>query len=339
MNYKIPVALFFLIASVSAVTYIQPTADTATVENNISDDEDIRLYEDEEKVGYVAMWRNERVEDGVERKAIWKNMSLDRWTAMKTNHLAEEKIIERLEDRFGNNSAKRVRTNIVQGDGYHFGINVTYDRHFDQAFSPEEFKETVPDKVKGTLHYSNLTNTATLPVFKNVIGTPNDSNYSITEFNSDYTIKKRPQDEIDFDAKLLNGDITPDSPAKIQLKLEINTEENISISSGAPSPFEVIHATSGDQRVCLGSKAYNKSEHVSDNICTEGGFMNYIMLLKEYEPGVIRRNYTINHISVREPGNYTVEEDISYQPGSPDDRSRRNRGVLEYEIMFNIAER
>ncbi len=140
-----------------------------------------------------------------------------------------------------------------------------------------------------------------------------------------------PGDEVSFDARLLDGNVTPGDPAKIELELKINSENNVSISTGAPYPFKTLSAVSAENRICVWSREYVKSQHVS-NWCEEGGMVNAVGLIRTHQPGdVIRRNYSIRSQDVEGTGSYVIEEDVEYQ-------TREAGKTLEYRISFNLAE-
>jgi hypothetical protein len=361
--------------------------ETVEVETDMTD-KDIRFYASQEKVAYVSSYSNEPY--GKDKN--YKNMTLDRYTALNTYHAAEEKVEETVKDSFGEKSTDKLRFDTERHGDSNFTLEVTYDRHYEHSFSYEELKEEVPDQVKGTINYRDHTNSVTLPVFTEAVGTPNDSNYSVESFNSSYEIRNRTgfavrfhesyseveedadimdvdqnynhlrarldtyaehpeeekysqstismtqegtlkalnnsdyvkyegtyynvtfempekpsQDAMSFNAELIDSSITPQNPAKMQLELEINTEENVTISGGPGYPFQVLYAVSGEKRVCMSSKKYEETEHVSDTICVDGGLVNAIGLMKEQKSGdVLSDNYTIKHQSVREPGDYIV---------------------------------
>jgi hypothetical protein len=172
-----------------------------------------------------------------------------------------------------------------------------------------------------------------------VLNNSDYAKYEGTYYNVTFEMPEKPsQDTMKFNAELIDSNITPQSPAKMQLELEVNTEGNVTISGGPGYPFQVLYAVSGDQRICMGSKAYEDSRDVSDNLCKKGGGTNQTLKIKEQKPGVIKYNYTISHQNVREPGNYHVEDHLNYRPGGVHDARDGERGMLNYELQFNITE-
>ena len=168
--------------------------------------------------------------------------------------------------------------------------------------------------------------------------------YDYIKYNSRYykLAYEEPEEikekKISFDAKLFGSDIHHNDPAKMQLELKIEADENVSISSGAPYPFKVLRGISEDSWICLSSKAYQESEHVSNNLCSEGGFVDAIGLNQEHRSGeVIKQNYTIKHQNIRQKGSYLVEEWFDYLPESFVHEENENDGVLRYEIRFNLT--
>lgn len=139
-----------------------------------------------------------------------------------------------------------------------------------------------------------------------------------------------PGNEVSFDAKLLDDRVTPGDPAKMQLKLKINSENNISISSGAPYPFTTLYASSPDNRLCIWSQEYKKSEHVH-RACEQGGLVHAIGIVGQHQPGeTIKRNYTIRAQDVQETGSYVIEESVDYT-------TKEGSKTLEYSIRFDLS--
>lgn len=136
------------------------------------------------------------------------------------------------------------------------------------------------------------------------------------------------EEEIVFNAQLKDKEVTPGDPAEMQLELKINSDRNVSISTGAPYPFKTLYAASEDERICIWSEEYVKSDHVS-GYC-EGGGVHAIGLRKTHTPGeVIMRNYSIRAQDVNESGSYVMEEDLEYYNGSMEK-------TLNYRIGFEL---
>lgn len=136
------------------------------------------------------------------------------------------------------------------------------------------------------------------------------------------------EEEVAFDAQLKDSKITPGDPAEMQLELKINADRNVSISTGAPYPFKTLYAASEDERICIWSEEYVKSDHV-DDYC-DGGGVNLIGLQKSHSPGeVITRNYSIRAQDVNQSGSYVMEEDLEYHNGSMEK-------TLEYSVSFDL---
>lgn len=134
--------------------------------------------------------------------------------------------------------------------------------------------------------------------------------------------------ELLFDARLMDDKITPGDPAEMQLKLNIESDSNITISTGAPYPFKTLYASSENGRICIWSEEYAKSDYVS-SYC-EGGGVKHISFRKTHNSGeVIQRNYSIRSQDVNETGSYVIEEDLEYYNGSMEK-------TLKYRIDFEL---
>lgn len=134
--------------------------------------------------------------------------------------------------------------------------------------------------------------------------------------------------EVSFDARLLDSEVSPGDPAEMQLKLNIDADRNISISTGAPYPFKTLYASSEDNRICIWSEEYRESDFVGD-YC-EGEGVKLVGLIRTHSPGeVIRRNYSIRAQDVNESGSYVIEEDLEYYNGSMEK-------TLKYRIDFEL---
>lgn len=143
--------------------------------------------------------------------------------------------------------------------------------------------------------------------------------------------KEIPGGEASFNAVLLDGTVAPGDPAKMTLELKINSENNLTLVSGAPFPFQTLSASSRNNTLCIWSIEYVKSEHVH-NWCSKSGSANLLAMHRKYQPGdIIRRNYSIRSQDVDEPGQYLIENDLSY--GAPEGKS------MIYRIRFSLVQR
>jgi hypothetical protein len=140
-----------------------------------------------------------------------------------------------------------------------------------------------------------------------------------------------PSDAVSFDAKLFDDTATPGNRAIMQLELKVTAEDNVSIRTGAPYPFQALYASNEDNRLCIWSVTYLESDHVSDGYCDGSGMVNAIGLGREHRPGeVVKRNYSIRSQDVEATGEYLIEEDMDYT-------LNETERTLQYQIKFNLT--
>lgn len=157
---KILLAFLLLVLSFFAAADHRPVEDTLEVETTVTDNE-YRYYADEDKVGYIARVRRNRVNDTVISENIYKNISISHWTAMQGNDAGTRKIGEIMERELG--SANHTFT-LTGHDTHYYLIEITYNTNSDYSYTYEELEEVVPDDVEATVHYEGYTNTAVIPV-------------------------------------------------------------------------------------------------------------------------------------------------------------------------------
>lgn len=138
-------------------------------------------------------------------------------------------------------------------------------------------------------------------------------------------------DAVSFDATLFDDTATPGDRAIMQLEMENTAESNISTFTGAPYPFQTLHASNEDNRLCIWSITYSKSDHVTGGYCDGGGFVNAVGLGKVHQPGeIIKRNYSIRSQDIKATGEYLIEEDLDYALNGTE-------RTLQYRIKFNLT--
>lgn len=140
-----------------------------------------------------------------------------------------------------------------------------------------------------------------------------------------------PGDEVSFDAELLDDRVTPGNPAEIQLELHVRSKDNITISTGAPYPFKTLSAISEDNRLCIWSEEYRKSEYVFGG-CSKYGQVKLIGLMREHRPNeTIKRNYSIRSQDVEGTGSYVIEDSVKYI-------TKNDTKTLRYRLPFELSE-
>lgn len=152
--------------------------------------------------------------------------------------------------------------------------------------------------------------------------------YQVDNLTSSYnTSESNNSSEIKFETRLINEDITSSSPAEIQFRTHIKSN-NVSLVGKNIYPFGVIYSTSKENRLILWSNQYEeKGLHMKDgNIRT----IDSTRVIKTHTAGeVISRNYLIRSKDIPAAGEYTIKEDIGYI-------TENGRENLSYQINFHL---
>lgn len=141
-----------------------------------------------------------------------------------------------------------------------------------------------------------------------------------------------------FEATLVDGSVRPSDPARIDLSISNTGDERIGVSSGAPGPFGVLRADSGDDGVTLWSDAYDESDHVHTTARSVRA-VNDIGIVTELAPGETRRReYQIGRWRLT-PGTYTVDESVGIERYATDENGNRRSEstTFPYELRIRIG--
>lgn len=141
-----------------------------------------------------------------------------------------------------------------------------------------------------------------------------------------------------FEATLVDDSVRPFDPARIELSITNTADERIGVSSGAPGPFDVLRAESGDDGVTLWSDAYAESDHVHT---TAGRVraVDDVGIVTELAPGETRtRAYEIGRWRLA-LGTYTVDESVGIERYATDENGNRRSEstTFPYELRIRIG--
>lgn len=141
-----------------------------------------------------------------------------------------------------------------------------------------------------------------------------------------------------FEATLVDGSVRPSDPVRIDLSITNTGDERVGVLSGAPGPFGVLRAESGDDRVTLRSDAYDESDHVHT---TAGRVraVNDIGIVTELAPGETRtEGYRLGRLGL-EPSTYTVDESVGVERYTIDEEGNRRREgtTFPYELHLEVG--
>lgn len=165
--YRLFITVMVLVLLISAGAAMHAPDETITAEGTVDSDE-YRYYLDADKVGYPAMYTREEVDGELVQQAIYKNMSVEKFAAMKASDVAADALEKHLRSELGVQQMTRIGIGTTGHDTHHFAVDAAYrepaDDSNDTGLSEAAIREAAPDAVTVDITFVNQTRTVSIPV-------------------------------------------------------------------------------------------------------------------------------------------------------------------------------